>query len=81
MGKRFVLTVMMFTRCFLASDLNPDLTSVVKPPSGDGYVIPRGFIKKVVKDFRLKDIDLSFNKRDVYLSTKASINGPATSTA
>jgi hypothetical protein len=43
------------------------------------HIIPSGYINKFVKEFRLKSDPPGFDKmKDVYLSTKAGPNGPAT---
>jgi len=89
MGKRAILTLMTLGRIFKYTDLGKDVKidldkvtkTIVEPKKGPHYVIRTDFIKKFVRDFRLSPIDLKFEEKDVYLSTKASINGPATLTA
>jgi hypothetical protein len=78
------MSMMMFTRCLKRDKTfnDYDLSSIVNPSTRKKvYTIPSGFIKVFVKDFKLNPIDLSFEKKDIYLSTKSSINGPATLTA
>jgi len=74
------------TRCYKYGDgYSPKITSettksVTAKPEGD-FVIPHGFIRRFVKMLGNPKISLEFSKTDVYLSTKSSINGPATLTA
>jgi hypothetical protein len=44
-------------------------------------VIPSGYIKKFVKDFNIKASLPTFDKKNIYLSSKAGPQGPATLTA
>jgi len=63
----------MFTRCFKREKNFNDysLDSVTAPRSTlKEYIIPTGFIKKFVKDYKLDPISLNFEMKDVYLSTK-----------
>jgi len=53
---------------------------ITDPPKGK-YIIPSGFINKFVKKFALKRDLPSFSKDNIYLSTKAGPEGPATVTA
>lgn len=81
-----VLTILSITRCYKYGDgYSPKITSetiksITDLPEGN-FVIPHGFIKKFTSMLGSPKIDLSFSKSDVYLSTKSSINGPATLTA
>jgi len=51
-------------------------------PSKMKHIIPSGIINKFVKEFSLKSPHPVFNKKtDVFLSTKAGPNGPATLSA
>lgn len=86
-GKTLVLTLMSITRCFKYGDGfeakidQSTIKSVTDPDNSSGYVVPHSFIKDFIKMLDSPQIDLSFDKDDVYLSTKSSINGPATLTA
>lgn len=80
---KYLFTILNFTRSW---DLNsnewnkikPDYKSITDPPKMD-LIIPSGVINQFVKEFRLKSDHPSFDKtKDVYLSTKAGPNGPAT---
>ncbi|WAK72427.1 MAG: RNA-dependent RNA polymerase [Plasmopara viticola lesion associated mitovirus 7] len=80
---KYLFTILNFTRSW---DLNsnewnkiqPDYKSITDPPKG-GHIIPSGVINQFVREFRLKSDHPSFDKtKDVYLSTKAGPNGPAT---
>jgi len=80
---KYLFTILNFTRSW---DLNsnewnkikPDYKSITDPPKM-GLIIPSGIINQFVKEFRLKSDHPSFDKtKDVYLSTKAGPNGPAT---
>jgi len=78
---------MSITRCFKYGDGfeatidASTIKSVTDPDNSKGYVIPHKFIKDFVKMLDSPSINLDFDKRDIYLSTKSSINGPATLTA
>lgn len=80
---KYLFTILNFTRSW---DLNsnewnkiqPDYKSITDPPKG-GHIIPSGVINQFVREFRLKSDHPSFDKtKDVFLSTKAGPNGPAT---
>nr|QIR30229.1 RNA-dependent RNA polymerase [Plasmopara viticola lesion associated mitovirus 5] len=87
-GKRFLLTIVMLGRNFTLSKQEKlfnliDISSISQPrKTYKEYIIPTGFISKFSKDYKLSGDYGSFNKsKDIYLSNKASINGPATLTA
>lgn len=80
---KYLFTILNFTRSW---DLNSNEWNKIKPdyksitdPSKMNLIIPSGVINQFVKEFRLKSDHPSFDKtKDVYLSTKAGPNGPAT---
>nr|QQO58801.1 RNA-dependent RNA polymerase [Plasmopara viticola lesion associated mitovirus 7] len=80
---KYLFTILNFTRSW---DLNSNEWNKIKPdyksitdPSKMNLIIPSGVINQFVKEFRLKSDHPSFEKtRDVFLSTKAGPNGPAT---
>jgi len=80
---KYLLTILNFTRSWdLSSNdwkkIKPDYNSITDS-SKMKLIIPSGVINQFVKEFRLKSDHPSFEKtRDVYLSTKAGPNGPAT---
>lgn len=86
-GKRFILTLLMFTRIFKygdKDDLKFDTSSITDPNKGFkvcNLTIPYFFIKDFVKRNKLRSIDLTFSREDLFLSNKASLNGPSTLTA
>jgi len=86
-GRTLVLTLMSITRCYrYGHGFEPiidstTIKSITDPFVGKRYTIPHSFIKDFIKMLDSPKIDLSFDKTDVYLSTKSSINGPATLTA
>nr|QIR30231.1 RNA-dependent RNA polymerase [Plasmopara viticola lesion associated mitovirus 7] len=80
---KYLFTILNFTRSW---DLNSNEWNKIKPdyksitdPSKMNLIIPSGVINQFVKEFRLKSDHPSFDKtKDVFLSTKAGPNGPAT---
>nr|QIR30227.1 RNA-dependent RNA polymerase [Plasmopara viticola lesion associated mitovirus 3] len=82
-GKRFILSLLMINRVFKYDNKfkKYDINSIISKPRGDIFYMPSSFIEKFVRDFRLSKIDCSFEEKDIYLSTKSSINGPSTLTA
>jgi len=80
---KYLFTILNFTRSW---DLNSNEWNKIKPDyksitdsSKMKLTIPSGVINQFVKEFRLKSDHPSFEKtKDVYLSTKAGPNGPAT---
>jgi len=82
---RFVLTILNFSRSWTLKgkeweSVKPNYKVIIDPPKGN-YMIPSGFINKFVKKFALKRDLPSFSKDNIYLSTKAGPEGPATVTA
>jgi len=67
----------ILSRCQITSET---IKSITAKPEGN-FVIPHGFIRQFIKMLGNPKISLEFSKTDVYLSTKSSINGPATLTA
>lgn len=87
-GKRFILTLLSFTRIltFDTTGLDPvgSYDSVTAPYTGtkiSNLTIPKSFIKEFVSRNGLLPIDLGFTTKDIYFSNKSSLNGPATLTA
>lgn len=80
---KYLMTLLNFTRSWDLSQkdwnkIKPDYESIVGD-SKMSLIIPSGVINKFVKDYSLKSPHPSFDKlKDVYLSTKAGPNGPAT---
>jgi len=80
---KYLFTILNFTRSW---DLNSNEWNKIKPdyksitdPSKMNLIIPSGVINQFVKEYGLKSDHPSFDKtKDVYLSTKAGPNGPAT---
>lgn len=82
---KFVLTILNFSRSWKLNfnewtKVKPNYSSIIDPPKGS-YIIPGGFINKFVKKFALKRPTPLFSKDNIYLSTKAGPDGPATLTA
>nr|QHD64818.1 RdRp [Erysiphe necator associated mitovirus 7] len=83
---KFVMTILNFTRGWELSSsewakVKPNY-EVVTSPSTCKHTIPSGVINSFVKDFKLKSVSPSFNKdKDIYLSSKAGPEGPATLTS
>ncbi|QPK91778.1 RdRP [Fusarium verticillioides mitovirus 1] len=80
---KFLFTILNFTRSWDLSKkewdkIKPDYNSITDK-SKMSITIPSGIINKFVKEYRLKSNHPEFDKlKDVYLSTKAGPNGPAT---
>jgi hypothetical protein len=80
---KYLLTLLNFTRSWDLtskewSKVKPDYNSITDS-SKMKLIIPSGVINKFVKEYGLQSSHPSFDKkRDVYLSTKAGPNGPAT---
>jgi hypothetical protein len=85
-SQKFLFTILNFTRSWDLSKkewdkIKPDYKSITDPPKMN-LIIPSGIINKFVKEYRLKSNHPEFDKlKDVYLSTKAGPNGPATLSA
>jgi len=81
---KFCLTILNFSRSFQLGKewkkVKPDYSSITNP-SEMKIVIPSGYIKKFIKDFNIKTSMPTFDKKNIYLSSKAGPQGPATLTA
>jgi len=83
---KYLFTVINFTRSWDLtnkewSKIKPDYDSITNA-SKMKHIIPSGIINKFVQEYRLKSDHPEFDKlKDVYLSTKAGPNGPATLSA
>jgi len=84
-GKRLLLTLLMFGRnfSFRKGEGLADINSIILPKTTKkDYTIPTGFLKQFKIDYKLSgDIEPFEKTKDIYLSSKSSINGPATLTA
>nr|UPW42136.1 MAG: putative RNA dependent RNA polymerase [Henan mito-like virus 28] len=80
---KYLFTILNFTRSWDLTNkqwenIKPDYKSITDP-SKMNHIIPSGIINQFVKEFSLKSSHPSFDKtKDVFLSTKAGPNGPAT---
>jgi len=83
---KYLFTILNFTRSWDLtgkewSKIKPDYDSITNE-SKMTHIIPSGVINKFVQEYRLKSTHPEFDKlKDVYLSTKAGPNGPATLSA
>lgn len=83
---KYLFTILNFTRSWDLTNkewsrIKPDYDSITNG-SKMTHIIPSGVINKFVQEYRLKSTHPEFNKlKDVYLSTKAGPNGPATLSA
>jgi len=83
---KYLFTILNFTRSWDLtnkewSKIKPDYDSITNE-SKMNHIIPSGVINKFVQEYRLKSSHPEFDKlKDVYLSTKAGPNGPATLSA
>lgn len=83
---KYLFTIINFTRSWDLtgkewSKIKPDYDSITNT-SKMKHIIPSGVINKFVQEYRLKSTHPGFDKlKDVYLSTKAGPNGPATLSA
>lgn len=58
-----------------------DLTTITEPGPSRVYVIPRGVIRRFVKEYGLRAEKPQFSVSDVFLSVKGSPNGKASLSA
>jgi len=83
---KYLFTILNFTRSWDLTNkewsrIKPDYDSITNE-SKMTHIIPSGVINKFVQEYRLKSTHPEFDKlKDVYLSTKAGPNGPATLSA
>lgn len=83
---KYLFTILNFTRSWDLTEkewsrIKPDYDSITNE-SKMTHIIPSGVINKFVQEYRLKSNHPEFDKlKDVYLSTKAGPNGPATLSA
>jgi hypothetical protein len=59
------------------SKLVPNFKTITDK-STESKFIPSGFIKRFVKEFKLHSKKPQFDRKDIYLSSKAGPHGPAT---
>jgi len=57
--------------------VKPNYDSITEPQKGR-YIIPSSFLNIFVKDFSLHEETPTFHKLQLYLSSKAGPDGPAT---
>jgi len=82
---KFVFTILNFSRSWILNSrewksIKPNYESITAPQKGK-YIIPSSFLNIFVKDFSLSETTPSFTKLDLYLSSKAGPDGPATLSA
>jgi hypothetical protein len=83
--RKFLMTILCLSRTLKPTtkerkNLKPDYESITRPGNMK-KIIPTGFIKDFVSQYKLKCDHPSFDKKDIYLSNKAGPHGKATLTA